>query len=129
MRTRGSSSRASPPRPTSRCLRSVDRQVQGCSRSADRDDLAGVLTAAGFGEVAIDPVAPSITLGGGGDLDETVVFLLGTGIARALFAGAAPEARRRAIDAVTDAVAEFYDPSRGVVLGSGAWLVSATREP
>ena len=43
-----------------------------------------------------------------------------------LFAGAAPDARHRAIDAVIDALADYYEPGLGVVLGTGAWLVSAT---
>ena len=96
---------------------------------ADNDRLAGLLTDAGFGEIEIDPVAPEITLGGGGDIDETVAFLLGTGIAWALFDGAAPAARRRAIGAVTDALREFYEPARGVVLGTAAWLVTAESHP
>ena len=96
---------------------------------ADNDLLAGVLTDAGFGEIEIDPVAPEITLGGGGDIDETVAFLLGTGNAWALFDGAAPAARRRAIGAVTDALREFYEPARGVVLGTAAWLVTAESHP
>ena len=54
-----------------------------------------------FGEIEIDPVAPEITLGGGGDIDETVAFLVGTGIALALFNGAPPAAHRRAIGAAT----------------------------
>ena len=36
---------------------------------------------------------------------------------------AEPGARRRPIDAVTD----YYKPGQGVVLGTGAWLVSASR--
>ena len=88
------------------------------SSLADNDRLAGVLTDAGLGEIEIDPVAPEITLGGGGDIDETVAFLLGTGIARALFDGAPPAARCRPIGAVTDALREFYEPGRGVVLGT-----------
>ena len=34
---------------------------------------------------------------------------------------------RRAIDAVTTALADYYKPGQGVVLGTGAWLVSAAR--
>jgi hypothetical protein len=48
-------------------------------------------------------------------------------LARALLDGAEPDARRRAIDAVIGALAECYVPERGVVLGTGAWLVSASR--
>ena len=94
---------------------------------ADRNQLATVMSAAGFGDIDVESVSPPILLGGGGSLEETVRFLLGTGIARALLDGAEPGARRRAIDAVTGALAEHYEPGRGVALGTGAWLVSAAR--
>ena len=84
-----------------------------------------VLSTAGFSD--IEPVSPAITLGGGGSLESTVEFLLGTGIARALLDGVEPDARREAIAAITAALADFYEPGRGVVLGTGAWLVSASR--
>ena len=94
---------------------------------ADRDHLISVVSGAGFADIAVEPVGPMITLGGGGTLDETLEFLLGTGIARALLDDAQPDARQRAIDAVRDALAEIYEPGRGVALGTGAWLVSASR--
>ena len=94
---------------------------------ADRDHLISVVSGAGFADIAVEPVGPMIMLGGGGRLDETLEFLLGTGIARALLDDAQPDARQRAIDAVRDALAEIYEPGRGVALGTGAWLVSASR--
>ena len=62
------------------------------------------------------------------DRDDSVRSLLGTGIAHALFDGATASARDAAIGAVRDALAEFYVPGRGVVLGTGGWLVSAVRD-
>jgi SAM-dependent methyltransferase len=50
---------------------------------ADRDHLTSVISGAGFADITVEPVSPEITLGGGGTLDETLEFLLGTGIARA----------------------------------------------
>lgn len=94
---------------------------------ADRDHLVSVLSAAGFADIDVESVSPEIVLGGGGNLDETLEFLLGTGIARALLDGAQPDARQRAISAVSAALAEIYEPGRGVALGTGAWLVSAFR--
>lgn len=94
---------------------------------ADRDHLTTVLSTAGFNDIEIEPVSPAITLGGGGSLEDTIGFLLGTGIARALLDGAETDARRRAIDAINGALAEHYEPGQGVVLGTGAWLVSAAR--
>ncbi len=94
---------------------------------ADRDHLTTVMSAAGFSDIEVESVSPPIILGGGGSLEETVRFLLGTGIARALLDGTEPDARQRAIDAVTGALAEYYEPGQGVALGTGAWLVSAAR--
>ena len=93
----------------------------------DRDHLYSVVSDAGFADIEVEPVNPEVTLGGGGTLDETLEFLLGTGIARALLDDAQPDAKRRAIDAVRDALAEIYEPGHGVALGTGAWLVSASR--
>ena len=95
---------------------------------ADRDTLTSVLTSAGFSTIEAEPVSPSIVLGGSGDLEDALRFLLGTGIAHTLFDGATAPARDAAIGAVRDALGEFYVPGRGVVLGTGAWLVSAVRD-
>ncbi len=95
---------------------------------ADHDHVTTVLSTAGFSDIEIEPVSPAITLGGGGgSLEGTVEFLLGTGIARALVDGVESDARREAIAAITAALADFSEPGRGVVLGTGAWLVSASR--
>ncbi|MEO6125473.1 MAG: hypothetical protein ABIR32_17385 [Ilumatobacteraceae bacterium] len=91
---------------------------------ADRDTL----TSAGFSTIEVEPVSPSIVLGGSGDLETAFRFLPGTGIAHALFDGATAPARNAAIAAVRDALGEFYVPGRGVVLGTGAWLASAVRD-
>jgi SAM-dependent methyltransferase len=93
---------------------------------ASPETIRTLLTDAGFAGVEIEACTPTITLGGGGTLAETVEFLLGTGIARALLDSAPPDARGRAIDAVTDALASHYEADHGVRLGSAAWLVSAT---
>ncbi|MEO8265361.1 MAG: methyltransferase domain-containing protein [Ilumatobacteraceae bacterium] len=82
---------------------------------------------AGFAEIEVESVSPVITLGGGGTLDETLEFLLGPGIARALLDEAQPDAKQLAIGAVSAALAEIYEPGRGVARGTGAWLVSASR--
>jgi SAM-dependent methyltransferase len=90
------------------------------------DSISELLARAGFRNVQIDPLGPTITLGGGGTVDESLDYLLGTGIARALLDSAEPEARIRAIDAVRAALTEHYEPGIGVRLGTGAWLTTAT---
>ena len=74
---------------------------------------------------ATAPISPTISLAGGGTLDESLDFLLGTGIARALLDPVSPDARLRAVAAVRDVLAEHYDATQGVRLGTGAWLVQA----
>ncbi len=92
----------------------------------DADRVRDVLSAAGFRDIGVDPFVDSILLGGGGALDDAITFLRSTGMARALFADAPADAVRRAVDAVTAALAPYVTPD-GVRLGAAAWLVTATR--
>jgi SAM-dependent methyltransferase len=93
----------------------------------DPDETTALLAAAGFTQIEVEPISPTILLGGGGTLDESLDFLLGTGIARGLLGLAEPEARAAAIEAVRGSLAERYEPGVGVRLGTGAWLVSARK--
>lgn len=101
--------------------------LEEASDDRDGDSRQTTLSSAGYSDIEIEAVSPAITPGGGGSLADSVGFLLGTGIARALLDGAERGARRHALDAVTTALADYYKPGQGVVLGTGAWLVSAAR--
>ncbi len=90
-----------------------------------RDETAALLDAAGFGGIEIEPLSPSILIGGGGPADESVDFLLGMGMVRGLLGRLEPHARAEAIEAVRASLAERHEPGVGVRLGSGGWLVSA----
>ncbi|MGZ6994121.1 MAG: class I SAM-dependent methyltransferase [Acidimicrobiia bacterium] len=92
----------------------------------DADEIAALLVAAGLTQIEIESIAPSILLGGGGTLDESMEFLLGMGIARGLLSRLEPAARAAAIEAISVSLAERYEPGAGVRLGTGAWLVSAS---
>ena len=59
-------------------------------------------------------------------MEETLSFLLGTGIARALLADASPEVVGPAVDGVRQSLSEHFEPGVGVRLGAAAWIVSAT---
>jgi hypothetical protein len=78
-------------------------------------------------EVEIDALSPTILLGGGGTLDESTDFLLGTGIARGLLGRLDPHPRAAAAEAVRASLAERYEPGLGIPVGTGGWLVSARR--
>jgi len=93
----------------------------------DANETAALLDAAGFTQIEIEPSSPSILLGGGGTLDESIDFLLGTGIARGLLGQVEPDARAAAIEAVRLSLAARYESGVGVRLGTGAWLVSARK--
>ena len=92
------------------------------------DETTALLDAAGFTQIEIEAISPPIVLGGGGTLDESIEFLLGTGIARGLFSRLEPEVRAAAIESVRGTVAERYESGVGVRLGSGAWLVRANND-
>jgi SAM-dependent methyltransferase len=92
---------------------------------ADKDRIHNLLADTGYTNITIETISPTISLAGGGTLDESLDFLLGTGIARALLDPASPDARLRAVAAVRDVLAEHYDATQGVRLGTGAWLVQA----
>ncbi len=90
----------------------------------DPDRLRVVLGAAGYSDVTIEPFETSILLAGGGSLDDATTFLRSTGMARALFADAAPDAIERAMQGVRDALEPFLTPE-GVRIGAATWIVGA----
>lgn len=94
---------------------------------ASPDTIRAILQGSGFARVDVEALTPTLTLGGAESLGDAVDYLLGTGIARAILDPAPPDARQRAIEAVTAVLAEHHEPGLGVRLGSGAWLVTATR--
>ncbi len=103
-----------------------DGTEPGMFALSDDERLREILSAAGFSRIVVQPFITTITLGGGGDVEETLSFLLGTGIARALLADASPEVVDPAIDAVRQCLSEHFEPGVGVRLGAAAWTVSAT---
>lgn len=92
---------------------------------ADRDRLAGILKAGGFGDIAIDAHDTSMLLGGGGSVDDAVAYLLKTGMGRTMFTAAEPETAAAAIAAVKEALAQHLDDD-GVRLGAAVWVVTAS---
>ena len=91
----------------------------------NQDETKALLEAAGFAEVAFEPLAPDILIGGGGTVDESMDFLLGMGMVRGLVGFAGADARDKVIEAVRSSLSERYEPGVGVRLGAGALLVTA----
>ena len=91
----------------------------------DRDETAALLDAAGFAKIEIEPISPSILLGGGGTLDESSDFLLGTGIVRGLLGHLEPQRVPRRSKQSAYHSLSGTSPTSGFELGTGVWLVSA----
>lgn len=90
----------------------------------DADRVRDVLRAAGFRDVTVAAAEEPILLGGGGSLEDTTSFLRGTGMARALFADAPPDAVARAVDAIAASLEPYVTPE-GIRIGAACWLVRA----
>ena len=91
----------------------------------DQDETTALLEAAGFLEVAFESFAPTILIGGGGTVDQSMEFLLGMGMARGLVGLAGTDAHDEVVEAVRLSLSERYEPGVGVQLGAGAWIVTA----
>ncbi len=92
---------------------------------ADADRVRGILTQAGFLDVALEPVKMTLSVGGDNDLDATVDFVLRMGpTARALRAADDPELLPQIAAAVRAALAP-YKTDAGVRMDSASWIVTA----
>jgi ubiquinone/menaquinone biosynthesis C-methylase UbiE len=91
----------------------------------DQDETRALLVAAGFTDVAFEPLAPTILIGGGGTVDQSIDFLLGMGMVRGLVGLAGTEAHDEVVEAVRSSLTERYEPGVGLRFGAAAWLVTA----
>lgn len=91
----------------------------------DPERVRGILSSAGFGEIAFEPLEQKVWIGGkGASLDESAQFALQLGPAGAAFRDAAPEQRDRVAKVVRDALAAHATPD-GVPMDAVAWVVRA----
>ena len=93
---------------------------------ADPNVVVSVLEGAGFDDVIVTAFDAQMLVAGGGTVEETVDFLLSTGIGKAMFDSAEPTTAAAGLDAVKKVLAEHHD-GEGVRLGAAAWLVTARR--
>jgi SAM-dependent methyltransferase len=91
----------------------------------DPNETTALLDASGFTQIEIESASPTILLGGGGNLEESLDFLLGMGIARGLLSQLDAGARIETTETIRASLARAYEPGVGVRLGTGAWLVTA----
>jgi SAM-dependent methyltransferase len=91
---------------------------------ADPERVRGILAAAGYADVSLEPVQMTLTIGGG-DLDQTVDFLLQMGpTARALRDTTDAAVVTRVAAAVREALLPYATPD-GVRMDSASWIVTA----
>jgi SAM-dependent methyltransferase len=91
---------------------------------ADSARVKGILDAAGFSDVAFEPLERTLRIGGDGGLDAAVQFLLQLGPAGAALREAGEDASLRAAKAVREALAPHVT-EQGVRMDSAAWIVTA----
>ncbi len=92
----------------------------GPFRFADPEVLRRYLDEAGFVRVDIDGVERTMLLGGRGDLDAAMRFVVGSRVGREIADRGGPEA----VERVRAALERFVTP-RGVEIGCAVWVVRA----
>ena len=93
---------------------------------AEPDLVRVLLQSAGFVDIDITAFEVPMLVAGGGSVDETLEFLLATGIGHATLAQADDGPAALAVDAVREALAPHHDHD-GVRLGAATWVVRARR--
>ena len=91
----------------------------------DASEISDLLAATGFDDVVVEPIAPTLTIGGGGSVADSVDFLLGMGIVRGLLGPLDERQRLAAVEVVRGELERRHEVDLGVRLGAGVWLVSA----
>ena len=110
---------------TSRCRRRRAPGAPGPFAFADPERVRGILEAAGFRDVAIDPFETPLEIGGpGGTLEQAVELVMGLGPMALALREAGPELRLRVMASVREAIAPYATPA-GVKIGCAAWIVRA----
>jgi len=89
------------------------------------DEIVMLLGAAGYDQMKCDPYTPTIVLGGGGGLDDSVDFLLGGGMPRGLLGLVDPSARDEVLRIVRAELVDRYEEGVGIRLAAAVWMVSA----
>ncbi|HEV7762439.1 MAG TPA: hypothetical protein VGO78_25695, partial [Acidimicrobiales bacterium] len=93
---------------------------------AEPERIAEVLQAAGWTDVGADRQQRRFPIGGRGGLDDAVAFLQSSGPGRRLFAEADPDAAKRAVEAIREAL-QPHVTATGVELDGVVWAVTARR--
>ncbi len=91
----------------------------------DPMETTTLLNASGFTRVTFEPLDPTIVIGGGGSVEQSVDFLCGMGMVRGLVGLTEGSTRELVIESVHDSIARRYEHDVGARFKAGAWLVVA----
>jgi SAM-dependent methyltransferase len=91
---------------------------------ADPDRVSRILDAAGFAEVAFEPIDEPIDFGS--DADDAFAFMRTLGIVEGLTRDLDDAGRADALAALR-ATVDAHDEGDGVLFGTSAWLITARR--
>jgi len=94
---------------------------------ADRARVSGVLEGAGFLDVAFEALDREVVIGGGGDLESAVDFILQMGPTSAALREAGAAKAAEVVAAVREAIRPYHRAETGVRMASAAWIVTARR--
>ena len=103
-----------------------DPTAPGPFAFADSERVAGILSAAGFDDVAHESLEQDLLVGGGRSLDETAAFVIQLGPLGAALREGGEELRARVVPEIRSALEPYQDGS-GVRMPAAAWIVSARR--
>jgi SAM-dependent methyltransferase len=92
----------------------------------DRDRINGILGAAGWNDINIEPFATSIHVGGASTAEDAVAYYREDAFGKVLFGRADADAQAAAADALLHELRQYETPD-GVRLGAATWIVTATR--
>ncbi len=93
---------------------------------ADAERVRGIITAAGFERVSIEPILRTMVIGGGLELDRILDFLVQMGPAGAALRDASAELTSAVRASIREAVTPYYDGT-GLRMDAAAWQVTARR--
>jgi SAM-dependent methyltransferase len=109
-----------PPQPA------ADPHAPGPFAFADPDRVRGILAGAGYSALDIARHDTTMRICGPGEIEQAARFAAESGPVGRLMAGAVPEARAAAEQAIVDALRRIEGPG-GVELAASVWLVAARR--
>lgn len=101
-----------------------DNEGPGMFAQSDPAVVRELLTAAGFGDISLEPVDVAFTLGA--TIGDAVDYLADTGPARRVLDGIPEDRRGTALAEVRTVLADHTDED-GVQLGGGIWIIQATQ--